>query len=135
MGKDKKKIQVVAGLLIREDKILVAKRALHKTHGGLWEFPGGKIERGEEPSEALQRELLEELSVAVCVGSFVASSQVLSEDIEIEMSVFAVQILRGDLINKEHEELRWISPQEVAELKWAPADIPLLPAIVSFCGL
>ena len=133
MGKDKKKIRVVAGLFVKNGKILVAKRAKQKIHGDLWEFPGGKIEHGEEPSEALRRELAEELSVDVCVGPFVASSRVLSGELSIEMAVFEVQIARGKLTTKEHEELKWIAPTEMARLKWAPADIPLLSEIERFC--
>ena len=133
MGKDKKKIQVVAGLFRQQGKILAAKRGDRKIHGGLWELPGGKIEKGEDPINALKRELLEELLIEVNVVSFVASSRVLSDDIQIEMSVFEVQIVRGKPVPTEHEELRWIHPVEIEHLHWAPADIPLLPDVKKYC--
>ena len=129
---DKKKIEVVAAAIFNGKEILVGKRSEHQTNSGLWEFPGGKIEVGESAVQALQREILEELSCCIQVGSFIAKSTVSVQDTEIAMSVFAASLEQGTPNNLEHEELRWIAVEQFSDLQWAPADVPILEEIQAY---
>lgn len=91
---------------------------------GYWEFPGGKVETGESPQEALARELREELTVEARVGAFLT---VTAHDIGsaiIELSTFECELVAGSPVLTEHAESRWVHVAELAELEWAPADIP-----------
>ena len=126
---DKTKIQVVAAVIRNGDKILVAKRSETQKSGGLWEFPGGKVERDEEPKNALIREIIEELDCVIQVGDFVACSKVSVDSLSIEMSLYDARIDRRHPRAIEHEEIRWITKDQLYEFSWAPADIPLLATV------
>ena len=131
--KDKKKIQVVAAVIRKEEKILVAKRSESKNSGGLWEFPGGKVESGEEPKQALIREIIEELDCVIRPETFLGRSEVSIGSKTIEMSLFAARIDRGQPKTIEHEEIRWITKDQLYDFSWAPADIPLLATVYGSC--
>jgi mutator protein MutT len=111
-------VPVVASVIHREDRVLVAKRPKHKRHGGLWEFPGGKMLEGESILDAVSRELLEELGVAtVSVGDIVFASQ----DEEFLIQFVEAQI-DGEPESIEHSEIRWVMPTELEKLSMAPTD-------------
>ncbi|MBM76121.1 MAG: hypothetical protein CMK59_12030 [Proteobacteria bacterium] len=122
---------VVAGVFFSKNKVLVALRPLNKSSGGLWEFPGGKVDDGESPKEALIRELFEELNVRVSVLNFIAQSRAEVNNRRIKMLLFEVRLDSGTLFPKEHEEIRWVTPEELGLLKWAPLDIPLIKSVHS----
>jgi 8-oxo-dGTP diphosphatase len=130
--KDKKKIQVVAALIFKDNKFLIAKRAKVMSSGGLWEFPGGKVEVDEDPKQALKREIIEELNCEICIGNFVGESQVEVENTIIQMSLFAAEIEKGEPVIVEHEEIRWIGIEQLYDFSWAPADIPLLDKVYRY---
>ena len=129
MGKDKKKIQVVAAVIQKERKILIAKRSNSGVHPSLWEFPGGKVEEGETLKEALKREIKEELDCWITVGDFIDESMVFTDTLQIEMAVFEAIVQQGEPRKLEHAELRWIEIHELECFTWAPADIPLLESV------
>ena len=120
---------VVAGLIVDVDgRGLVAKRSQFMSSPGLWEIPGGKVELGESSREALLRELKEELSVTVFVGSLFATVETLINDRLYVMEAFQCRLLEGECNANEHESLRWITAHDVYRLTWAPLDVPMLPA-------
>ena len=113
-------IRVVASVIEREGRLLLCERPFHKRHGGLWEFPGGKVEPGESNFEAVRRELEEELGVAVAAVGPVEFS------IADPGSHFLVEFLhvkiRGEPTNLEHTSLAWIVEEELLTLPLAPSD-------------
>ncbi|WP_275298432.1 (deoxy)nucleoside triphosphate pyrophosphohydrolase [Clostridium sp. YIM B02555] len=119
-------IDVVAAILTKEDRILIAKRKEDKSQGGLWEFPGGKVEPGEEPEESLVRELKEEMEIEVAVKEHVADSIYDYGNIQVRLIAFKAEILSGDIILNDHSEYRWILISEMDNFIFAPADIPIV---------
>jgi len=106
--------------VVRSGRFLLCKRAASKHHGGLWEFPGGKVQDGEAPDAALARELAEEL------GAIAKSScRVLAEHLD-SSSGFLISFVQAEIYNepecKEHEQIGWYTPSEILELALAPAD-------------
>jgi 8-oxo-dGTP diphosphatase len=123
-------IDVVCGVV--EDghgNILVCRRPAGKHLGGLWEFPGGKIDSGESRDEALIRELREELRIEVAVGRALPEVEWPYETITIRLFPFLCHIVEGHPQPLEHDEIRWCPRDELAELDWAPADVPILACL------
>lgn len=119
-------IKVVGAVIVRDNKILAARRPFNKTLGGLWEFPGGKLEAGEKPQEALKREIIEELKCKVKVGDFIINEVYQYDFANISLSTYYCEISEGEPKAKEHIELKWLLPEELDSIKWAPADYPTL---------
>lgn len=116
-------IQVaMAFILDSTGKVLIAKRALHKSFGGLWEFPGGKLENLETPGEAICRELQEELDIVVEVVHVYRSYSYSTSGVSIEFYPIQCRIIEGVPIDLEHEELRMVSTSELATYSFAPPD-------------
>lgn len=126
----KPEIHVVGAAIVRDGKVLAAKRAAHKTLGGYWEFPGGKIEDGESPHQALTRELIEELQCAVDIGHQVDFTRYEYEFAVVNLTTFLCSLIDGEPQNTEHEELRWVPLSELYTLRWAPADIPAIEKLM-----
>jgi 8-oxo-dGTP diphosphatase len=126
-------LQVVCAV-IEDDagRILACRRPQGKSLGGLWEFPGGKIEEGESPAAALQRELREELSIEVDVGPPLQPVIWHYDFGTIQLLPFRCRILSGQPSPVEHEEIRWCSQPDMDALQWAPADLPILDELRSF---
>lgn len=113
-------IRVVASVIQREDRLLVCRRPAHKRHGGLWEFPGGKVEPGEDALAAVRRELMEELGVeVVSVGPVELS--VSDPGSEFVIDFLPVEI-EGDPACLEHAALAWLAESELTRLALAPSD-------------
>jgi 8-oxo-dGTP diphosphatase len=113
-------IEVVGAVLVDGGGILAARRGPDMNLPGMWEFPGGKVEAGETHQEALRRELVEELGCTVEVGGLVAST----DHGHVTLTTYFCTLVDGTPEPTEHSELRWLSPGALAELEWAPADIP-----------
>ena len=124
-------IQVTGAIIIQNDRVLAARRALHKHMGGYWELPGGKIEEGETPEESLARELSEEMGIIVEVGEHFYSNQHDYGDKQIILMAYICFWAGGDLILNDHDAIEWCTSQDIANLNWAPADIPIVQALAA----
>lgn len=123
----KKIIKVVGAILIKEGRILCAQRGGEKSLPYLWEFPGGKIEQGETPHQALIRELSEELLIEVELETTIFDAVSYEYDFGVvNLTTIIGKLKSGEPVLTEHQEIRWLSPEELFEVEWAPADIPIV---------
>ena len=129
VGGDNSIILVVAVALVDADgRVLIAQRPDNKTMGGLWEFPGGKVEFGELPEEALIRELYEELGIDVsenCLAPFTFASHGYL-DFHLLMPLYVCRVWEGKVTPKEGQKLKWVRPLELKKYPMPPADVPLV---------
>ncbi len=125
-------ITVVAAIWQDVDgRFFLAQRAANKSQGGLWEFPGGKVEAGEEETEALARELLEEFAVIAIIGDFYMETLYsYSEDKIIKLRAYHIHQVQGKPVLNEHQDLIWARPEEILALDLSPADIPITEALM-----
>ena len=114
-----------------EDRVLIAKRPQSKHMGGFWEFPGGKLELGESPLQAIQREILEELAIEVA-GTAVLASFSLRDGGELAFFPVVCQWLRGDIVLLEHDEYSFVALENLAHFDLAPADIIAAQRLINF---
>lgn len=128
-GLVKKQINVVGAVILENGKVLCAQRGGAGSLSGLWEFPGGKIERTETPRQALEREINEELRCQVEVGEEVTTTTHEYDFATIVLTTFYCTLSAGTPQLTEHTDVRWLSPESLFELEWAPADIPAVELI------
>lgn len=126
-----REIPVVGAVIVRDGRILCARRGGDGPMAELWEFPGGKIEAGESPQEALVREIREELGCEIAVGDEVTTTTHAYDFATIVLTTFWCQLLSGEADPTEHVEVRWVEPSRLAGLTWAPADIPAVEIIMA----
>lgn len=127
----KKTIQVVCGIIWKEDRIFVARRKPEKSMGGYWEFPGGKIELDESPELALARELKEELGMIVTVGDYFCTNIHSYETITIELISYYAYFVQSSYLLTDHDSYEWKLPRELIHYHWAPADIPIFNRLLN----
>lgn len=125
----KKQINVVGAVIRRNGTILCAQRGLTGSLPGMWEFPGGKIEEGETPPEALEREIVEELNCEVSVGELITTTAHEYDFGIVNLTTFYCELVSGTPVLSEHESVKWLSPSDLHTLRWAPADIPAVELI------
>ena len=126
-------IRVVAAVIKAENKqgqpiIFATQRGYGEFKGG-WEFPGGKIEPGETPQEALKREIQEELDTKIKVGSLIDTIEYDYPTFHLSMDCFLAEIESGSLVLKEHEAARWLTREELDSVDWLPADVLLIDTL------
>ena len=122
-------VDVVAALIRDGERFLICKRPAHKARALMWEFPGGKVEAGESPQDALIRECMEELDVTLDVGELYMQVTHEYPDIQIRLSLYEAVIASGELCSKEHEALCWILPREIPDYEFCPADKDIIDRI------
>ena len=128
-----KTIRVVAAVMksvneAGEDIVFATARGYGEFKGG-WDFPGGKIEEGETPEEALHREIMEELDTEISVGDLIHTVEYDYPNFHLSMDCFWCQVVKGDLVLKEAEDAKWLTKAELDTVDWLPADITLIDAI------
>ena len=128
-----KTVKVVAAIIkaVNEngETIIFATQRGYGDFKGGWEFPGGKIESGETHQEALKHEIIEELDTEVSVGELMDTVEYDYPQFHLSMDCFWCQIVRGNLVLKEHEAARWLTKDELNNVEWLPADITLIEKI------
>ena len=128
-----KTIRVVAAVIKSKNNeetpiILATQRGYGDFKGG-WEFPGGKIETGETPQEALKREIMEELDTEVVVGDLIDTIEYDYPSFHLSMDCFWCKVINGNLVLKEHEAAQWLTKEQLDDVDWLPADITLIDKI------
>ncbi len=123
-----KTINVVAAIIVHEGKIFATQRG-YGEFKDYWEFPGGKIEEGETPQEALKREILEELDTAIEVGGLLTTVEYDYPTFHLSMQCFWAEVVSGSLVLKEHEAAKWLDTHELNSVNWLPADLCLIRCI------
>ncbi len=123
-----KTVNVAAAVIRDGDRVLATQRGYGEYKDG-WEFPGGKIEAGESPEQALAREIREELAAEIEVGEQVATVEYDYTGFHLSMRCFWCRIPEGRPVLKEHEAARWLRAEELDGLDWLPADREILPAV------
>ena len=123
-----KTLRVVAAVIRDENKIFATQRG-YGEFKDRWEFPGGKIEAEETPQHALKREIQEELDTEISVGDLIDTIEYDYPEFHLSMDCFWCEILKGDLVLREHEAARWLDKNTIDGVDWLPADITLVDKI------
>ena len=124
-------IAVVAALIVRDGKLMIAQRPAGKHMAGKWEFPGGKIEKGETPEKALERELSEELGVKTETGRIYYAIHHSYPEKDVLLLFYRSRLLEGEPRPIEEADIRWIEESQIRDFDWAEADAPLIDLIAS----
>ena len=130
-----KTIRVVAAVIkaVNENGqniVFTTQRGYGDLKGG-WEFPGGKIEIGEKPQEALKREIMEELETEITVGELIDTIEYDYPTFHLSMDCFWAEIVSGDLVLTEHADAKWLTKEELDSVEWLPADVTLIDKIMA----
>ena len=127
---------VAVALVDADDRVLLAQRPEGKQLAGLWEFPGGKVEPGERPEQALMRELAEELGIEVkapCLAPLTFASHAY-DDFHLLMPLYICRKWQGFVQSREGQALKWVKPKALRDYPMPPADAPLIPYLVDLLG-
>ena len=124
-----KQTEVVAALIWEGNRFLICQRPAHKARGLLWEFVGGKVEEGETKEQALIRECQEELAVTLSVGEIFMDVLHEYPDLTVHLTLFHATIAQGVVQRLEHNDIQWITPEEIPNYEFCPADVEILRAI------
>ena len=127
MNEQKKTINVVAAIIIKDGRLFATQRGYGEWKDW-WEFPGGKMEPGEEPEEALKREIREELATESEVGELLTTVEYDYPKFHLAMQCFLCSVVSGELTLQEHEDARWLRKDELGCVKWLPADVEVVRA-------
>jgi len=127
----RKTIRVVAAIIKKDNHIFATQRG-YGAYKDWWEFPGGKIEEGETPQEALIREIKEELDTVITVDDYLMTVEYDYPNFHLSMDCFLCKIKFGDLILKEHEASAWLAKENLYSVEWLPADQGLIPQIEAY---
>ncbi|MBQ9063727.1 MAG: 8-oxo-dGTP diphosphatase MutT [Eubacterium sp.] len=128
MERDRKQIQVVAAVIRRADEVFATQRG-YGNYKDWWEFPGGKVEKGETPEQALVREIKEELAAEISVGDYLTTVEYDYPEFHLSMACYWCSIREGHLTLLEHEAAKWLPLHDLRQVNWLPADILVIEAI------
>lgn len=120
--------KVVAAVIIKDGQLFATQRG-YGNYKDWWEFPGGKIEPGETPQEALRREIREELATTVSVGELLDTIEYDYPEFHLSMQCYLCTIVSGELTLLEHEAARWLGKDELQSVQWLPADVAIVEKI------
>ena len=123
-----KTIRVVAAIIRDKDKIFATQRGYGEFKDG-WEFPGGKIEEGETPQDALKREIMEQLDTEIKVGELIDTIEYDYPTFHLSMDCFWAEVITGHLVLKEAEAAKWLTKEQLDSVDWLPADVTLIDKI------
>ena len=124
-------ITVIAGVIERDSRILIAKRKKNSFLGGKWEFPGGKLEDNETPEECLKRELMEEFGIESEIGDFICSTRhPLNCQTIINLTVYRINYVSGEFNLYDHDEIRWIRRSELNQYDFPEADYAVVKKLM-----
>ncbi|MCR5737980.1 MAG: (deoxy)nucleoside triphosphate pyrophosphohydrolase [Eubacterium sp.] len=123
-----KTINVVAAVIRKDNKIFATQRGYGDFKGG-WEFPGGKVEEGETPQQALVREIKEELDTVIQVGELIDTVEYDYPNFHLSMKCYWCEIVTGTLELKEHDAAKWLDKEHLRSVEWLPADLGLVEKI------
>lgn len=126
--------EVVAALIWDKDKFMICQRPAHKARGLLWEFVGGKVEPGETKEQALIRECREEIAVALSVGDVFMDVVHEYPDLTVHLTLFNATIADGVPQMLEHNDIQWITPSDIPNYAFCPADVEILEEIIKRYG-
>ncbi len=127
-------IEVVAALIWDNNQFMICQRPADKARGLLWEFVGGKVEPGETKEQALIRECREELAISLSVGEIFMDVVHEYPDITVHLTLFHATIAEGVPQKLEHNDIRWITPSEIPDYAFCPADEEILQRIIEVCN-
>lgn len=122
---ERKTVRVVAAVILKDGRVFATQRG-YGPYRDWWEFPGGKIETGETPEEALRREIREELDTEIRVGDLLEEVEYDYPEFHLSMICFLADVISGHLVLREHEDARWLSPDRLDEVQWLPADLAVI---------
>lgn len=125
-----KTINVVATIIIKDQKIFATQRGYGEFKNG-WEFPGGKIESGESPEHALEREIREELDAKIRVGELFDTIEYDYPNFHLSMKCFLCSLISDQLTLREHEAAKWLTKENLSSVEWLPADITIIDKLKS----
>lgn len=125
-------LQVVGAAIVRGRTCLAAQRSSRMSEPGKWEFPGGKVEPGERPEDALRREVLEELDLEIEIGPWLGCGSSISAERRISLQVYVAYPRSTDIQLREHRRYLWGHAEELLQLDWAAADLPIVPLLISW---
>lgn len=126
-------INVSCAVIFYENRILAVQRGLSQDLSGKWEFPGGKVEQNESEEECLIREIKEELGLDIQLGKRLSSVEYAYEKSPIRLIPFIASIFGGELILTEHQAYKWLTPERLDSIDWAPADWPVVYQVQKSC--
>ena len=124
----RKHIEVVAAIIIKDNRLFATQRGYGEWKDW-WEFPGGKIEEGEAPKDALKREIREELATEIEIGNLITTVEYDYPKFHLTMHCYLCSFIGGQLSLLEHEDARWLTMEELDSVKWLPADVEVLKAL------
>jgi 8-oxo-dGTP diphosphatase len=125
-------IRVVAGVIVQDNKILIARKKKGKFLEFMWEYPGGKVEVNEKDETSLKRELAEEFSIQILIKNYLTESFHDYGKFKINLRAYIVHHLSGDFKLTDHDKIEWVELNELANYKFAPADIPINQYLVKY---
>ena len=126
-SENRKTVRVVAAVIVHENQVFATERGCGEFKD-MWEFPGGKIEAGESPQEALVREIEEELDTEIKVGDLLCTVEYDYPSFHLSMDCFLCSVVSGHLVLKEHEAAKWLSYDQLDSVAWLPADVMVVKA-------